>query len=65
MVGLLLNLLILLLVFGVVYYIITLLPIPDPFKRIAMVIMALILLLMLLGMVGVLPGWHYQPLLVG
>lgn len=56
--GLLINLLIALLICGVVYWIITLIPLPPPFQRIALVILLLIFLLWLLNMLGVMPAWH-------
>ncbi len=54
MIALLVDLLILILVCGLVWYIVGLLPLPAPWKQIAMVILALILVLILLGML--LPG---------
>jgi hypothetical protein len=48
--GTLVSLLILVVILGVVWYIATLLPIPEPFKKIAMIIIALIALLWVLGL---------------
>lgn len=48
-IGLLINLLVLLIVFGIAYWIITILPLPEPFKQIAMVILLLILLLVVVA----------------
>ena len=50
MIGLLINLLILCLVGGLIYYLFTLLPLPDPFKTIALVIIIVIFILVLLNM---------------
>jgi hypothetical protein len=36
-------------VFGLLYYIVTLLPLPDPFKQIAIIAVLLIFILVLLG----------------
>jgi hypothetical protein len=60
-ISLLIYLLIICLVFGIVYYIITLIPLPPPFRQIALVVMALIFLLVLLSwllpFVGEPPLW--------
>lgn len=50
MFGLLIDIIVLCIVGGLLYWIISLLPLPQPFKQIAMVAMLLILLLWLLGM---------------
>lgn len=60
MVEVLITLLIVLIVFGCVYYIITLLPLPHPFGLIAQLVLALILLLVLLAYL--LPLAHLRPL---
>ena len=62
MIELLISVLILLIVFGVLFYIIRLLPLPEPFGTIALLILALVLLLVLLGYVLPLGGYH-RPLL--
>lgn len=56
MIALLINLLILCLVFGLIYWVVGMLPIAQPFKNVVLVILAIILILILLGMIGVLPG---------
>jgi hypothetical protein len=61
------QILFLIIVLGLIYWIITILPIPEPFKKIALVIIAVICLLYLLsvlfGMAGPLPlfrgGYRY------
>jgi hypothetical protein len=59
MIGLLITLLFLLIVFGVLFYVISLLPLPHPFGVIAQLLVGLILLLIVLGMVlGGIP--HYR-----
>lgn len=56
MISILVSLLIMILVGGVIYYIITLLPLPQPFKNIAVIIVLVILLLWFLSLVGVFGG---------
>lgn len=43
------SILIMVIVLGLVYWVVTMLPIPDPFKKIALVIIVVICLLYLLG----------------
>jgi hypothetical protein len=50
MIELLLTLLILVLIFGLIWWVFTsLIPLPDPFSKIAQVIIALIFILLLVG----------------
>lgn len=63
MISLLVYVLILLIVFGVVFYCIRLLPIDEPFKTVAIVIVLLIFVLVLLGLIGVIPGMAVHPLI--
>lgn len=51
----LVSLLVLVIVVGLVYYIITLIPLPAPFKTIALVVLALIAILWLIGGIT---GYH-------
>jgi heme A synthase len=62
MISLLIYVLVLLIVFGVVFYCIRLLPLEEPFKTIAIVIVLLIFVLVLLGVVGIIPGMQVRPL---
>jgi hypothetical protein len=48
--GTLISLLIFVVILGVIYYILTLIPLPQPFKNIALIIIAVIALLYLVGM---------------
>jgi len=48
MIDILMWLLVFLIVAGVIYYVLTLIPLPDPFKRIALVIFLLIVCLIAL-----------------
>jgi hypothetical protein len=56
MLDLLVQILIFALVFGAIYYIITLIPLPEPFKRIALIVLGLVaaiwLILLLVGLLG-------------
>lgn len=49
MISLLITLLVILLVFGVFWYIISLLPLPPPFAMIGQIVLAVLLLLVLLN----------------
>ena len=59
---LLISLLIFCIVFGLIYWIVTLIPLPDPFKTIAMVILLLIGVLVLIGYLLPLTGGHWPSL---
>jgi len=48
----LIDILIAVIVFGLIYYVITLIPLPPPFRTIALVVMALIAIVWLLSFVG-------------
>jgi hypothetical protein len=50
----LIQLLVLVLVFGLVWYVITVIPLPQPFKMVAIVILAVILIVWLLSVAGLL-----------
>ena len=50
--ALLINMLVILLVFGIFYWIISTMPLPRPMKPIAFVILGLIAILFLLNMLG-------------
>jgi hypothetical protein len=56
MISLLIYALLLLVVFGVIFYVIDLLPLPGNFAMIAKIIVGLVLLLILINMVLGLPG---------
>lgn len=51
---------------GLIYYLLTLLPLPAPFKNIVLVIFIVICILWLLGYAGAFPGygpgWHHGRL---
>ncbi len=56
----LIHLLVVIIVFcviaGIIWYIFTLMPLPQPFKNIILIALCLIGILILLSMVGLLPG---------
>lgn len=62
--GLLLSLFILVIVFGLLYWLVTLLPIPEPAKKIALAILivfcVIYLLSFLFGLAPGLPVLHYR-----
>jgi hypothetical protein len=60
----LLSLLIAVLIAGLIYWLLTLLPIPDPFKKIVLVIFILICVIWLIGWLpmGGGPYWHEHRL---
>lgn len=58
----LIQLLVMVIVAGILYWIVTLLPLPEPFKTIAIVIVILIILFWILGMVGMIPSPYFHPL---
>jgi len=61
------SVLVMIIILGLIYWVISILPIPDPFRQIALVIIVVVCLLyllgMLFGMAGPLPvfrgGYHY------
>lgn len=62
MISTLVNLVILLVVGGLVYWLVTLLPLPAPVKQIVTVLMILILIIVLLSMLfGGLPMHRWAP----
>lgn len=64
MIGLLINLIIWAVVMGLIYWLLSMLPIPEPFKKFVMVLFILICILILLGAVGflgpVFPRYSYH-----
>ena len=61
MVSLLVTILILVVIFGLLVYAVQLLPLPPPFKNVAIIIVILILILILLSYLGML-GAPFRPL---
>lgn len=62
MISLLINLIILVIIAGLIYWIVTLLPIPQPFKNVAIVLVLLIFLVVLLSW---LTGYAGPPFRIG
>jgi heme A synthase len=62
MVSILISLLILIVIFGAIFYVIRIIPIEEPFKTAAYVVILLIFILVLLGLIGIIPGWPIRPL---
>lgn len=52
----LIGLLVVIVVLGLIYYLVTLLPLPEPFKKVAVVLFIVIAILVLLSMVGLIPA---------
>lgn len=52
----LINVLIVVIIIGLIYWIVMSLPLPPPFKLVAQVIMAIIAIVLLLGLIGVVPS---------
>lgn len=52
----LIQLLVVIIVLGLLYWLVMQLPLPEPFRRIAQVIVVVILIIWLLNLVGLLPG---------
>jgi hypothetical protein len=60
--SILISLIIWLVVLGLVWYLIGLLPLPAPVGTIITVIFILILILIVLGLFGIVPGFHLPTL---
>lgn len=59
----LVQLIVLVVIFGLIIWLVQFLPLAEPFKTVAIVLMVLILILVLLGVVGLLPAWRVGPAL--
>ena len=62
MVGLLIHILILALILGVVWWVITLIPLPPPFPLIARVVFALIALIIVIDLLLSIGGTGWRPI---
>lgn len=58
LISLLINLIIIMLVLGVAWWIISIIPLPPPFAMIAQVILVLIALILLIDLLLGVGGWH-------
>lgn len=57
---LLIQLVVFLVIGGLIYYLVTLLPLPEPIKTIVMVLMVLILIIFLLNAMGTFGGFAWR-----
>ena len=62
MISMLITVLVLALVFSLIWYAIGLLPLPAPFGNIVRIVIIIIFILVLLSMIGLLPGMAVTPL---
>ena len=62
MISILIYLLVLILIFGVVLYVVRMLAIEEPFKTAAQLIILLIFVILMLAVIGIIPGWHVGPI---
>jgi hypothetical protein len=58
MIGMLITLLVLCLIFGLIWYLIGILPVPQPFKNVILIIMVIIAIIVLLSFVPGVPWSH-------
>ena len=58
LIHLLIYIIVLCIIGGIVWYLFTLMPLPAPFKTIAMIALCLIFILVLLSLIGVIPGGY-------
>jgi heme A synthase len=63
MISLLIYVLIVLLIFGAVFYALRSIPIDQPFRNIVYLIMLIIFIIVMLGLLGLVPGWPIRPAL--
>lgn len=56
--NLIISLIVYLVVFGLIWWLIGMLPLPAPIGRIVRVLFIILLILMILSVVGILPGGH-------
>ena len=61
MITLLVYILVLVLVFGAIFYVIRMVPIVEPFKSAAYIVLLIIFVLVLLSVIGIVPG-PFHPL---
>ncbi len=62
MVGLLIYVLIVILIFGAVAYALQRISIVEPFRSAAYVVLVILFIVILLGLIGIIPGWPPRPL---
>ena len=60
----LIDLLVMIIVIGLLYWLVTLLPLPEPFKTLALVVVIIFCILWILGFTGLWgpgPLWYHYP----
>jgi hypothetical protein len=62
MISVLIYVLVLLLVFGVIFYVVRSITLEEPFKTAAILVILIIFGRLTLGVVGIIPGWNVRPL---
>jgi hypothetical protein len=62
MISLLVYILVIILIFGVIFYALRLIPIEQPFLNIAYLILLVVFILVLLSIIGIIPGVAIRPL---
>ena len=58
--NIIINLIVYLIVFGLIWWVVNLLPLPAPIGQIVRVLFIILLILIILSAVGIIPG-HYLP----
>jgi len=62
MISLLIYVLIVLLIFGAIFYVLRTIPIDQPFRNIVYLILLIVFILVLLGVIGLIPGMPLRQL---
>jgi hypothetical protein len=63
MLSILISILVMCLIFGLIWWIISLIPLPPPFSRVAQVVIAVIFCIWLIYLLVPYAGWSGHPLL--
>ena len=64
MISLLIYVLVVLLIFGAIFYAVRYIDIDQPFKNIVYIIILILFIVVLLGVIGLIPGWSVRPLAI-
>ncbi len=59
MIEMLIQLIVLLAIVGILYWVTTIIPLPPPLRIVAQVAVAIIAILLLCALVGWVPGWRF------
>ena len=57
--GIIVTLIIYLIIFGLIWWCVGMLPLPNPIRQIVQVLFVILVILMLLSVVGIVPGGHF------